>query len=152
MNWMIWTLIILGAVWDWDAAHSITLQNEKRCIVVKRAERNYYLVVSECVGGGSDGETWLWEGKRLKNKLSGSCIGVAADKDYGLYDCSLAEVPGAPKSHSRIHKEYTEFTRFGQHGLKNSKGKCIKFPRGVGADGMRLVANCTEDKLDPYYE
>jgi hypothetical protein len=152
MNWMIWTLIILGAVWDWDAAHSITLQNEKRCIVVKPAERDYYLVVSECVAGGSDGQTWLWEGKRLKNKLSGTCIGVAVDKDYGLYDCSLAEVPGAPKKHYRVHKEYTEFTRFGQHGLKNSKGKCIKFPQGIRADGMRLIANCTEDKLDPYYE
>jgi hypothetical protein len=148
--WIFWALIIFGGVWD--AADSITLRHAQsdQCVSARGQLHSYKVYVTKC-RTGSDGQTWLWEGKRLKNKLAGRCIVVYSDDDYDnqLDECSI-ELKGAPKKFYADHDERTEYTRFGQHGLKNSKGKCLKFPK-TSDEQMRL-GNCTDDKFDPYYE
>jgi hypothetical protein len=144
MMWNVWGLIIVGGVWD--SATSIRLRNaeDDRCVGVVGET----LRMSSCRAGNA-GQSWLWEGKRLKNKLSGQCIGVPADElRYGrviqpMWMCG-------DSGYSKGYDEATEFARFGEHGLKTSKGKCLKLPRGE-KDAMKL-ANCKEDKEDPYYE
>jgi hypothetical protein len=147
--WMIWALIVFGGVWD--AADSFTLRRAERdeCIGVRGDNK---LSLSKCVAG-SDKQTWLWDGKRLKNKLKGKCLVVFDDTEYPnkILECSLPELKGTTKKHHDDFNEDTEFTRTGKHGLKNSKGKCLKFPQNR-SDVSFSLGNCTEDKDDPYYE
>jgi hypothetical protein len=139
--WVVWALIILGGVLD--AADSVMLRNAKDnlCISVEHIDKGQLTHYRRCEEGSAR-QTWQWEGKRLKNKLAGECLRVMGDYSYDLFMCDLL----AKKKESNI--ESMEFTRFGAHGLKNSKEKCLKFSRG----GLRLASNCTEDKEDPYYE
>jgi hypothetical protein len=135
--WLIWGLIILGGVWD--AAYSITLRNAEydKCVGVYGNE----VQVRKCMAG-SDSQTWLWEGKRLKNKKSGECLGVPRGDHTNMFPCSF---PGAGPE--KGYNEITEFTRSGEHGLKTSKGKCLKcLPHAM------TLGNCKDDKDDPYYE
>jgi hypothetical protein len=135
--WLIWGLIILGGVWD--AAYSITLRNAEynKCVGLNGKEVH----LKKC-RAGSDGQTWLWEGKRLKNKKSGECMGVPREDHTNMVPCSF---PGVGPE--KLYNEFTEFTRVGEHGLKTSTGKCLKFlPHAM------TLGNCTDDKDDPYYE
>jgi hypothetical protein len=138
--WVVWVLIIFGGVWD--AADSATLRSAKDniCIGAQHTDQ-VKLYVRQCVAG-SDAQTWLWEGKMLKNKLTGKCLRVKGDDSYDSYMCALQG-----KQQKELNLERMEFTRFGEHGLKNSKEKCLKL-----LGGPYLVGNCTEDKFDPYYE
>jgi hypothetical protein len=146
--WVVWALIIFGVVWD--AADSAMLRYAKDNICISVVERQPSQNKVELYGRcqeGSDGQTWLWEGKKLKTKLTGQCIWVDADSGYA--HPSVCTLPSHyNEKWKQSNKERLEFTRFGEHGLKNSKGKCLKFNSG----GLRFVANCTEDKEDPYYE
>jgi hypothetical protein len=154
MMWMIWALIIFGVVWD--AADSFTLRHAERdqCVGVARRAPDDFLSVSKCVAENRQ-QTWLWEGKRLKNKSSGKCIVVRDNPDKRPnweVQCLVPELEGITKKHHDDHNERTEYTRTGEHGLKNSKGKCLKFPK-LGKYGYNFqLGNCTEDEYDPYYE
>jgi hypothetical protein len=138
MMWIVWGLIIFGGVWD--AATSIRLRNAEsdRCLTDLG---NQMVKIVNC-RAGSDSQTWLWQEKRLQNKMSGRCLGVPKGGDHILQYCQ------APKGYNAG----TEFIRWGEHGLKTSKGKCLKINSG-SMFKMDLV-NCTgvEDKDDPYYE
>jgi hypothetical protein len=144
--WVVGALIIFGGVWE--AAYSAQLRNVKAniCISVVRHTGETQLELNRRCREGSDGQIWLWEGKKLKNKLTGECIWVDADRGHGHSPCSLPE--HFQEKMKQSHNERLEFTRFGEHGLKNSKEKCFKFSRS----GLRALSNCTEDNEDPYYE
>jgi hypothetical protein len=143
MMWIVGALIILGG--GWDAADCIMLRNAKynTCVGVKRSEKSL-LEYSPCKEG-RDWQLWLWEGKRLKNKWTGECFGVRKDHEYDQYPCSHSA--NAKEARKTWLNELTEWTRFGEHGLKNSKEKCLKF----ASNGVKF-GNCTEDQDDPYYE
>jgi hypothetical protein len=144
--WVYGALMIFGGVWD--AAYSAQLRNVKAkiCISVEEHTDETKLQLYRRCKEGSDGQIWLWEGKKLQNKLTGECIYVDAEGGYGHSPCSLpAHVKEKIK---QSHNERLEFTRFGEQGLKNSKEKCFKFSRS----GIRAIGNCTEDNEDPYYE
>jgi hypothetical protein len=144
--WMIWALIIFGGVWD--AAYSAKLRNVNAniCISLEQHTDETKLELYRRCKEGSDGQIWLWEGKKLKNKLTGECFYLDADGGYGRFPCSLPAHYKEKRKQS--HNERLELTRFGEHGLKNSKEKCLKFSRS----GIRALSNCTEDNEDPYYE
>jgi hypothetical protein len=139
---IVWALIILGGVWD--AADSFRLRNAEKdqCIGVfagqSQAEKTKCRV-------GSKAQTWLWEGKRIKNNRTGKCIRVPQDDFQGMISCSF---PGAGSE--KQYNALSEFTRVGEHGLMISEGKCIKFPKD--SDRALRVGECKEDKDDPYYE
>jgi hypothetical protein len=151
--WMVWALIIFGGVWD--AADSFTLRHAERdlCVGVLANLPEDFLSVRKCVAGTTI-QMWLWEGKRLKNKSSGKCIVVHenATSPNEQVGCLLPDWKSVTKKQHDDHNELTEYTRTGEHGLKNSKGKCLKFPR-KGENGYNFqLGNCTGDKYDPYYE
>jgi hypothetical protein len=144
MMWIVGALIIFGGGY-WDAADCIMLRNAKynECVDVQRSDKNIW-EYSPCKEG-KDSQVWLWEGKKLKNKWTGTCIRVRKDYDFGPYICSL---PANTKEDKRRSiNELMEWTRFGEHGLKTSTGKCLKF----ASNGLRY-GNCTEDQDDPFYE
>jgi hypothetical protein len=143
--WVVWALIVFGGVWD--AADSVMLRNAKEniCIGVPPYDKSKLEYHGKCVAG-SDAQTWLWEGKMLKNKLTGKCLQVMGDYSYDMYMCTLPKTFRPDKK--ELYTDEMEFTRFGEHGLKNPKEKCLKFDSG----GLRFVGNCKEDKEDPYYE
>jgi hypothetical protein len=140
MMWNVWGLIIVGGVWD--AVTSITLRNaeDDRCVGV----------VGETVRmssgrAGYAGQSWLWEGKRLKKELTVQYIGVPTGDVHSMWMCG-------DSGYSKGYDEATEFARWGEHGLKTSKGKCLKLPRGE-KDAMkaeepdgRLVCTCWDVK------
>jgi hypothetical protein len=134
--WIIWALIFFGGVWD--AADCIILKynntNHTACLELYN---NYMVHLNPCKEG-YDAQIWLWKGKMLKNRQGGQCLSI--DKTPSIQTLMNCR----DKRTEEIAK--MEFTRFGEHGLKNlATGKCLKIPI------MRL-AKCEEDMNDPYYE
>jgi hypothetical protein len=146
--WMIWALVIFGGVWD--AAYSAQLRNVMAniCISVEEHTDETKLELFRRCREGSAGQIWLWEGKKLKNKLTGKCIKVDANDRFGHSTCSPTFPAHYKEKMIQSFIERLEFTRFGEHGLKNCKEKCLKY----SGSGMRVLSNCTEDNEDPYYE
>jgi hypothetical protein len=162
--WVIWALIICGGV-CWDPADCFRLQNNAEgtfCATVGWSDEKHTFRMAKCKAGqggddAADAQTWLWEGKKLKNKLSGRCLGtLSIANDNRLERCKYVDNGYESSKQAGIenHRNRTEFTRFGKHGLKASNGKCLKISRNglPGFPGMRFSDDCEEDKDDPYYE
>jgi hypothetical protein len=139
--WIVWRLIIFGGVWD--AATSIRLRNAEadRCLTVLGQRSQQMVKISDC-RAGDDSQTRLWQEKRLQNKMSERCLGVPKGRDHILEYCQ------APKGYN----SGTEFIRWGEHGLKTSKGKCLKINSGPSFTMDLVNSTGVEDKDDPYYE
>jgi hypothetical protein len=155
----LWGLLIILGVVCWEPAHCFRLQSQ---IQSRKGVQDLCLIwtdrsplfMTDCVGKGSSGDddgdmqTWLWEGKAIKNKLSGQCLAVDTLKHGFLLNCSYV---GWQTDFSLSKERYMamiEFSRVGVHGLKSSlDGKCLKIhERGIS------FQTCKEDKDDPFYE
>jgi hypothetical protein len=153
--WVIWALMICGGVF-WDAADCIRLQNSEGTFCAEAARTTAYYTIAKCKAVGDDAQTWLWDGKRLKNKLTGRCFGIWAVTNKALETCKYVSTGYESSKQAGIedHRNRTELTRFGKHGLKASNGECVKMfglPLPGRIPQMRF-SDCEEDKNDPYYE
>jgi hypothetical protein len=160
MNLLWGLLIILGGV-CWEPAHCFRLQSQIQtgkgvhdlCLIWGERSPIYGppLFMTDCQEKGSlgsDMQTWLWEGKAMKNKKSGKCLGVETLQHGFLLNCSYIGWQTEFSLSKERYMAMIEFSRVGEHGLKSSlDGKCLKIhERAIS------FQTCKEGKDDPFYE